>query len=242
MTGYSVFALIGTLLAETKLSNLINDHGTCQYAVMPPRDFKSLPPGLANNELDLETYVPDMLDAMVTLVGAALKCGLTRVGSVQLGYGRGKWDWGWANINTNHHDDIAHLDTFDTAGTTATQITTTSRVTTVNQFYADLVRRLAVDLQSAPEGSGNMLDNTLIVWGNEMGRGDHSPDDIPAVLVGLVGNGIQAGGNVHDVAAAHGGTQQPHNILGYHMLNALGHTTQGFGDIADMSPYAIAGL
>jgi hypothetical protein len=115
-------------------------------------------------------------------------------------------------------------------------------VTAINQFYADLVRRLAVDLDSAPEGSGTVLDNTLVVWANEFGRGDHRLTDIPAVLVGLVGNGIKSGGNVHDVAAARGGMQQPHNILGYHVLNALGHTTAGFGDIADMSPYAIPGF
>jgi hypothetical protein len=227
--------------AENKLSDLMANHGTCQ-GVMSPRDYKSLPPGLANNEINIETYVPDMLDAMVTLIGAALKCGLTRVASLQLGYGGGKWKWGWENININHHDSIAHLDTFDDPGTTPTQQTTTMQVTTINQYYASLVRKLALDLNAAPEGSGSMLDNTLIVWGNELGRGDHSLDNIPTVLVGLVGNGIQQGGKVYDVAAANGGKQQPHNILGYHMLNALGHTTAGFGDIADMSPYAIKGF
>jgi hypothetical protein len=236
------FHLTAVREAEAKLSNLLANQAACKYTVTPPRDFQSIPPGMANNELNIETYVPDMLDAMVTLVGAALKCGLTRVGSVQIGYGGGKWLWGWENININHHDDIAHHDTVDGVGVTPDQVATTARVTTINQFYADLVRRLAVDLQSAPEGAGNMLDNTLIVWGNEMGRGDHSPSDIPAVMVGLVGNGIKTGGNVFDVAAMHGGAQQPHNILGYHMLNALGHPTKGWGDIPDMSPYAIAAL
>jgi Protein of unknown function (DUF1552) len=236
------FHLTAVREAEAKLSSLLANQSACKYTVTPPRDFKSIPPGMANNELNIETYVPDMLDAMVTLVGAALKCGLTRVGSVQIGYCGGKWYWGWENINVNHHDDIAHLDTFDDPGTTPVQTLTTSRLTTINQFYADLVRRLAVDLQSAPEGAGNMLDNTLIVWGNEMGRGDHMNADIPAVMIGLVGNGIKTGGNVFDVAAMHGGAQQPHNILGYHMLNALGHDTKGWGDIPDMSPYAIAAL
>ncbi len=227
--------------AENKLSGLLANHGTCAYAAGAPRDFRSLPPGLANNELNIETYVPDMLDAMVTLVGAALKCGLTRVGSVQLGYGGGKWKWAWRNININHHDDIAHHDHTDDLGTTADQIATSSRIRTINQFYADLVRRLAVDLASTPEGSGTLLDNTLIVWSNEMGRGDHQLTDIPVALIGLVGNGIKAGGRVLDVAAQRG-AQQPHNLLGYHILNALGHATPGFGDIADMSPYAISTL
>jgi hypothetical protein len=234
------FHLTAVRDVETKLSNLIANHGTCQYATQP-KDYKSLAPGLANNELDLETYVPEMMDVMVALVGAAIKCGITRVGSFQFGYGGGKWKWGWENININHHDDIAHHDTIDTPGT-GDALTTTNYVTTINQFYAGVIRKLAVDLDSVHEGSGTMLDSTLIVWANEMGRGDHSMTDIPAVLIGLVGNGVGKGGRVLDVAAAHGGKQQPHNILGYHMLNALGHATPGFGDIADMSPYAIAGF
>jgi hypothetical protein len=238
------FHLTAVRDAETRLSNLLNNHGSCPFPVAAPRDFRSLPPGLANNELDIETYVPDMLDAMVTLMGAALKCGLTRVASLQMGYGGGKWRWAWRNININHHDDIAHHDTFDDVGTPGAQQTTTAQVTAINQYYASLVGKLAMDLEASPDGTGHgtVLDNTLIVWASEMGRGDHQLTDIPVVMVGLVGNGISKGGRVLDVAAAHGGQQQPHNILGYHALNALGHTTAGFGDIVDMSPYAIPGF
>jgi hypothetical protein len=234
------FHLTAVRDVETKLSNLMANHGTCVSATSP-KDYKSLAPGLANNEINLETYVPEMMDVMVALVGAALKCGITRVGSFQFGYGGGKWKWGWENINMNHHDDIAHHDTIDTAGTGAA-LSTTNYVTTINQFYAGVIRKLAVDLDSVPEGGGTMLDSTLIVWSNEMGRGDHSMTDIPAVLIGLVGNGISKGGRVLDVGAAHAAKQQPHNILGYHVLNALGHATPGFGEIADMTPYAIAGF
>ena len=234
------FHLTAVRDAEARLSSLIKEHPACAYSVAAPRDFRNLSPGFANNEINIETYVPDMLGAMVTLIGAALKCGITRVGSLQFGYGGGKWLCGWKNINVDHHGDVAHHDTIDDVGTTDDQITTTNRLTTINQFYADLVRRLALDLASAPEGGGTMLDNTLIVWANEMGRGDHQLDDIPVVLVGLVGNGVSRGGRVLDVAASRGGSQQPHNILGYQVLNALGHAAPGFGDIADMSPYAIS--
>jgi hypothetical protein len=236
------FHLTAVRDAETKLGTILNNHGVCSYAVAAPQNFLGLAPGLANNEINLETYVPDMLTAMVTLLGAAIKCGLTQVGSLQFGYGGGKWLWGWKNININHHDDIAHHDLADDTGTTADQIATTARVTTINQYYASLVGKLATDLNSAPEGSGTMLDNTLVVWANEMGRGDHQLTDIPVVLIGLVGNGISKGGRLIDVAALRGGVQQPHNILGYHALNALGHATPGWGDIADMSSYAIPGF
>jgi hypothetical protein len=234
------FHLTAVRQAERTLSDLAANHGAC--ALGAPRDFKALAPDYGYNEINVETYVPDMLNAMVTLVGAAIKCGLTRVGSVQIGYGGGRWKWAWRGINLNHHDDVAHQDKRDDVGTTDDEIATTSRVTIINQFYADLVRRLVLDLDSAPEGSGTMLDNTLVVWANEFGRGDHQLTDIPAVLIGLVGNGIARGGLVRDVSAAHGGQMQPHTLLGYHVLNALGHSTQGFGDDADLRSRAIANL
>jgi hypothetical protein len=35
-----------------------------------------------------------------------------------------------------------------------------------------------------PGGSGTMLDNTTIVWTNELGKGNsHSHDDVPFVLL-----------------------------------------------------------
>jgi hypothetical protein len=234
------FHLTSVRQAERALSDIAANHGAC--ALAPPQDFRSLPPNERFNEINVETYVPDMLNAMVTLVGAALKCGLTRVGSVQIGYAGGRWNWAWRGINRNHHDQIAHLDRRDDVGTKDEEIATTGRVTVINQFYADLVRRLALDLDSAPEGTGTMLDNTLVVWANEFGRGDHQLTDIPIVLIGLVGNGIARGGLVRDLSAARGGDQQPHNILGYHILNALGHQTRGFGDVEDLTSLAIPNL
>jgi hypothetical protein len=221
--------------AENQLSRLMTNHGSCGTS-MPPKDFKALPGGAAN-EVSVETYVPDMIDAFAVMMGAALKCGLTRIASLQFGYGGGKWACGWLKINVNHHDNIAHRDITDTGTDQISQY-----VTTINQYYASVVQKLALDLNSTPDGSGTLLDSTLVIWANELGRGDHQLTDIPMVFIGLVGNGISKGGRLIDVAAAHGGQQQPHNIFGYHALNALGHTTQGWGEIADMTPYAIPGF
>ena len=45
---------------------------------------------------------------------------------------------------------------------------------------AYLARRLA----DMPEGDGSVLDRTLIVWANELGRGDHNLSNVPLVFVG----------------------------------------------------------
>ena len=48
------------------------------------------------------------------------------------------------------------------------------------------LRYLVEKLASTPEpgGSGSLLDNTLVVWTNELGKGNsHTLDDIPFVLL-----------------------------------------------------------
>jgi hypothetical protein len=66
------------------------------------------------------------------------------------------------------------------------------------KFYADLVAQMILDMQNTTEGSGTLLDNTLVVYLNECSVGDnHSQDDIPVLLFGgkflklNVGNFIQ---------------------------------------------------
>ncbi len=82
-----------------------------------------------------------------------------------------------------------------------------------------------------PEGDGTVLDNTLLVWANEMGRGDHSMENLPIVLLGKAGGAIPRGGRVLD----HG--RQIFNRLGCSILNAMGLSARGFGDEPDCGSF-----
>ena len=69
--------------------------------------------------------------------------------------------------------------------------TTTSaaqdKLTRINRWYCEQMAYLAKRLAETPEpgGSGSLLDNTLIVWTNELGKGNsHTLDNIPMVMVG----------------------------------------------------------
>ena len=95
----------------------------------------------------------------------------------------------------------------------------------VNQYYASCVARLATQLDAVPEAGGTMLDNTLVVWANEQGRGDHNQDNVPIVFLGLVGRGIATGGRVIDT-----GTTQVFNRVGASILNLMDMPVAGFGD------------
>jgi hypothetical protein len=57
----------------------------------------------------------------------------------------------------------------------------------INKWYCEQLAYLARRLDETPEpgGEGSLLDNTLIVWTNELGKGNsHTLNNIPFVLVG----------------------------------------------------------
>ena len=61
------------------------------------------------------------------------------------------------------------------------------KLTSINKWYCEQLAYLAKRLAETPEpgGGGSLLDNTLIVWTNELGKGNsHTLDNIPFVLVG----------------------------------------------------------
>ena len=61
------------------------------------------------------------------------------------------------------------------------------KLTKINKWYAEQMAYLAKRLAETPRtgGGGSLLDNTLIVWTNELGKGNsHTLDNIPFVLVG----------------------------------------------------------
>ncbi len=68
-----------------------------------------------------------------------------------------------------------------------------------------------------------MLDNTLIVWTNELGKGNsHTLDNIPFVLVGGAPN-MKLGRAVKF-------NKVPHNRLLLTMAHAFGHHIERFGN------------
>jgi Protein of unknown function (DUF1552) len=191
----------------------------CPAPAAPP-NYLAMDPQAETTE---DTYIPSLVDNMIDLAAVALTCGMTRIATVQFGYGGGKWRFKWQGIDMNCHDDVAHHDTSDEGSGPDN----THRVVLMNQYYASCVARMALALNAVPEGNGTMLDNTLIVWANEFGRGDHSLVNVPIVLIGGAGGALPRGGRVIDVGA------QPFNRVGCTVLNLMGVSAAGFGDVAD---------
>ena len=95
----------------------------------------------------------------------------------------------------------------------------------INKWYCEQLAYLAQRLAETPEpgGSGNLLDNTLIVWTNELGKGNsHTLDNIPFVLVG---NGLD-----FRMGRSLKYPKLPHNRLLLALAHGFGHRIERFGN------------
>lgn len=95
----------------------------------------------------------------------------------------------------------------------------------INKWYCEQVAYLAKRLADTPEpgGSGTLLDNTLIVWTNELGKGNsHTMDNIPFVLVG--------GGLDFKMGRSRKFPKVAHNRLLMSLAHGFGHTVKTFGN------------
>ena len=68
----------------------------------------------------------------------------------------------WLGINEGHHD-LSHRGDDDADAV--------DKLTRINNWYAQQLAALMTKLRAVPDGNGTtMLDNTLILWANELGN------------------------------------------------------------------------
>jgi hypothetical protein len=209
---------------EVRLSRTLQESQRECARPTTPRDYTHTAPQLLVTD---ESALPELVNNMIDLGAVALNCGLVPIVTVQFGYGGGKWRFAWEGIDMNCHDDVAHLDTSDQGSTPVN----TARVVRMNHYYASEVARMAQALEAVPEGNGTVLDNTLIVWANELGRGDHTMRNYPVVLIGKAAGAIRQTGRMIDEG------DQLFNRIGCTILNAMGESVPGFGDATTCGPF-----
>jgi hypothetical protein len=191
--------------------------GQCRAPAMP-LDYRKRPELLVSTD----EAIPVLVDTMVDLLSATIGCGIARIGTLQLGFGGGKWKFAWAGNSGDHMHERAHHDTSD-EGTTPEN---TAALVAANRYYANVVARLVTRLAETPESDGSRaLDHTLVVWANEFGRGDHSMENVPIVLIGGPLAGSTGRGKLVDVG------EQPFQRLGCTILRSMGLAAEGFGDL-----------
>ncbi|RKH55007.1 DUF1552 domain-containing protein [Corallococcus llansteffanensis] len=131
--------------------------------------------------------MPGLTKLHMDLVARAFACDLTRVVTMTI---PGP-SMPWIGIDEDIHNDIAHrTDTQAEPERTAIRL----KMVKVQQWYAEQLALLMDSLAAIPEGSGSVLDNTVILWGNELGdAAGHMNVSIPTVLAGGAGGKFRMG-------------------------------------------------
>lgn len=160
--------------------------------------------------------MPKLSRMQTELLVGALQADFTRVATYQFTNSVGSARMRWLGIEEGHHE-LSHRPDSDTDAV--------DKLTRINRWYAEEIAHLAQRLADTPEpgGDGTLLDNTLIFWTNELGKGNsHTLDDVPCVLVGG-GLGLRGG---RAIALE---KKTPHNRLLLWLANAMGHPIERFG-------------
>ena len=115
-------------------------------------------------------------DAFSDIIAAAFSCDITRVVALSLGE-MPTMEFGADHISDKVHKGIAHY-IYDDADKHAA-------MTDYVRYHAQQVARLVSTLEAVPDaGGGSLMDNTLIVWGSELGDGWHGYSRYCPVLIG----------------------------------------------------------
>ncbi|MCA9669577.1 MAG: DUF1552 domain-containing protein [Myxococcales bacterium] len=150
------------------------------------------------------------------LTAMSLACNLTQVITLQWSRAVSNISTqAWTGVSEGHHS-LSHEG--DSNGDAE------NKLIKINTWYAEQFAYLLNKLDSIPEGNGTVLDNTVVVWGNELGKGNsHTRRDIPFVLAGSCGGYFQTDRFLkYD--------KDPHNNLLVSLANAMGDPISTFGN------------
>jgi hypothetical protein len=161
-------------------------------------------------------HMPQISKTQIDLMVNAFAADFTRVASLQYTNSVGNARMRWLGIDDAHHA-LSHKPN--------TELTSQEKLVKIDKWFCEQVAYMAKRLAETPEpgGTGSLLDNTLIVWTNELGEGNtHSLNNIPFVLLG--------GGLDFKMGQSLKFNELPHNGLLLALAHGFGHHIETFGN------------
>src|SRR6478735_9035833 len=142
------------------------------------RDMGHAVPKIEAGVKEENDNMPRLSKLQIELLVSSFAADFARVATFQITNSVGDARMHWLGINEGHHQLSHEPDTNKEA---------VQKLIKINKWYCEQVAYMAQRLDETPEpgGTGTLLDNTTIVWTNELGKGNtHTLDNIPFVLVG----------------------------------------------------------
>jgi hypothetical protein len=160
--------------------------------------------------------LPKLSKMQIDLMVNSFAADFARVATLQYTNSVGQAKMRWIGVTEGHHELSHEPDTNKEA---------VDKLIKINKWFCEQLAYMAKRLAETPEpgGPGSLLDNTLIIWTNELGKGNsHTLDDIPFVLVG--------GGLDFQMGRSRKYRRVPHNRLLLALAHGFGHRIDTFGN------------
>jgi len=165
---------------------------------------------------DTNENMPKISKMQIDLMVNSFKSDFARIASLQYTNSVGQAKMTWLGIDEGHHS-LSHEPDSNTDAM--------DKLTKINTWYAEQVAYLCKKLAETPEpgDNGSMLDHTMVIWTNELGKGSsHTLNDIPFVMIGG-GMGYKMGRSLKLGRVAH-------NRLHLALAQSFGHDLKTFGN------------
>jgi hypothetical protein len=166
--------------------------------------------------------------AQMDMLVMALACDLTRVASLQWSRSVSGVRFNWVpQIYGEGHHGLSHYDDSDANAK--------ADLLEINKWYSEQFAYLLGLMDGIQEGDNTLLDNTVVVWVNELGKGNsHTRRDIPFILAGGCQGYFNTGQHID-----FGG--EPHGKLLVSLTHAMDKPVNTFG-VAQYSQGPLSGL
>jgi len=173
------------------------------------------PPSLEEGVTDQNDNVPRLSRMQIDLLANGFVNDMARVATLLYTKSVGQARMKWLDINDNHHS-LSHEPDKDEVSR--------AKLVKINKWFCGELRHLVEKLSSTPEpgDSGTLMDHMLVVWTNELGKGNsHTLDNIPFVAIG--------GGFSFEMGRSVKLEKVPHNRFHLALAHAVGHRIETFG-------------
>jgi hypothetical protein len=175
---------------------------------------KSMPATGATRPQGIPDDIGEHIRLLFDLIALSFQCDLTRICTFMYANEGSTRSYPSINVPDGHHDLSHH------GGDPKKH----AKLKIINRFHIEQFAYLLAKLKATKEGSGNVLDHSMIIYGSGISDGDrHNHDNLPILLCGKGGGTIKSGRHLKV-------TPQPLNNLYLSMLDKVGTPIARLGD------------
>ena len=160
---------------------------------------------------DFETHIDLMFDLQVL----AYKAEITRISTLMLARENSNARYSGSGVREGFHNASHH----------SNERKNMDQFAVINRYHVSMLARFLDKLRATPDGDGNLLDHSMILYGSSLSDGnEHNFDPLPVLLAGGASGRLEGGRHLRNAP------QTPMSNLLLSMLDMLGVHVPSFGD------------